>query len=427
MEKKKNKGTSKFINKFISKKAILGDIFIVIFLLAVAFDLADNEYTIMKSCCFKSNLKKISRGRFLCIDDVMDAFTEVWGIAVAIMIFLLEFAQNVKYGITLKRIAVLEVGKKAIKRLAVIYLMLYPAAYAAHYYGLTNILFLIWLLMIVGLFGTLWFCTYKTRAESIRNTLKKHTINTLREINGCKSGQSMENMIDGLSITDVLLHTDYMNKEERDVISDIIVDILTDEKLFFDDQCKAEEKSLLKNVILMNWIERISSKFELEDKRQKEILIRFLNNLLDKMDDWSSKKKKWYGMQCMIALLKYNSSSANSILLQIWKRIDEKECILVYLLLYTEFYYWSGNHELLEWVFLPDSELKKSFQDILMGNVNYDYNQAIEYWISWMDYDGKKIETGFNYFNSFISTLDCFRGKIASVKQEPCITLDYLK
>ena len=157
--------------------------------------------------------------------------------------------------------------------------------------------------MIIGLFGTLWFCTYKTRAESIRNTLKKHTINTLREINGYKSGQSMENMIDGLSITDVLLHTDYMNKEERDVISDIIVDILTDEKLFFDDQCKAEEKSLLKNVILMNWIERISSKFELEDKRQKEILIRFLNNLLDKMDDWSSKKKKWYAVyDCTIEI-----------------------------------------------------------------------------------------------------------------------------
>lgn len=176
MEKKKNKGTS----KFISKKAILGDIFIAIFLLAVACDLADNEYTIIKSCCFKSNLKIISRGRFLCIDDVMDAFTEVWGIAVAIMIFLLEFAQNVKYGITLKRIAVLEVGKKAIKRLAVIYLMLYPAAYAAHYYGLTNSLFLIWLLMIVGLFGTLWFCTYKTRAESIRNTLKTLVTGTIK-------------------------------------------------------------------------------------------------------------------------------------------------------------------------------------------------------------------------------------------------------
>ncbi len=408
-------------------KITISAIFISIVILVVSCDLADNEYTIMKTCCFKADLKRISRGRFLCIDDVMDAFTELWGIAVAIMIFLIEFAQNMKYGITLKRIAVLELGKNTIKLLSVIYLLLYPASYAAHYWGFTNSLLFIWILMVVGLFGTLWFCTYKTRAESIRNTLKKHTINTLLKIKGCEYGQSMENMIDGLSITDVLLHTDYMNKEERDVISDIIVDILTDEKLFSDDQCKTGEKHLLENMIMMNWFERVSSKFELEDKRQKEILISFLNNLLDKIDDKSSKKKKWYGVQCMLALLKYNSSSANSILLQIWKRIDEKECILVYLLLYTEFNYWSGDHELLDWIFLSDLELKKSFQDIRMGNVDYDYDQAIEYWISWIDYNDKKSETGFNYFNSFISTLDCFRGKPASVKQEPCITLDYIK
>ena len=96
-------------------------------------------------------------------------------------------------------------------------------------------------------------------------------------------------------------------------------------------------------------------------------------------------------------------------------------------MLYTEFNYWSGDHELLDWIFLSDLELKKSFQDIRMGNVDYDYDQAIEYWISWIDYNDKKSETGFNYFNSFISTLDCFRGKPASVKQEPCITLDYIK
>lgn len=82
------------------KKPILVLLMLVLIVtLSVACDLVDNENAKIKYCCFKSVLKRISRGRFLCIDDVMDAFTELWGIAVTIMIFLIEFAQNVKYGI----------------------------------------------------------------------------------------------------------------------------------------------------------------------------------------------------------------------------------------------------------------------------------------------------------------------------------------
>lgn len=386
----------------------------------------------------KRQLLEIVLGIVFDLDSVLPAFVELWGISITIMIFVIEIARNMKYGITLKRIAIIELGKTHVFILASFYLLLYPIAYVSYYMGKENTLVACWIVTLLGLMGTLFFCVLETRSKAIRKVLKENTIRTLKKnAKNNKEQQSIQNKIDSLSVTDIMLNTDYTNKEERDNITNMIKDILIDSEV-----SNSMHENRMENVILMNWCDRICSKFAVGDDRQKEILIRYIGNVLNELEKSGEENEKntnknikenkyrsvLYSVQVLVALVRFNNPDMNEVMIQIWKRIStyKTECIL-YLLLYTEHHYWFVDNKLLNWLESSNRDLTLIFNQISKGNATFDYEQAVMFWTSWTDYDSEKNEMGLNYLMNFIYCLEAFQGKKHQCPNLPCVTLEYIK
>lgn len=368
-----------------------------------------------------------------------DYFVQIWGIAITIMIFIIELAGNIKYGVSLKRIAVLILGKVQIYIIAGIYLFLYPLAYVFLLLNWEYMLFSCWLTAVVGLGVTLFFCVRNTRGKSVQEILKKNTIKVLKEKHQNNNSLSLpkkysvRSEIDSLSITDMIIHTDFSNMEEMRNSTTILTELLTNH-----DVQKCLQGTFMEHTILMNWTMRICQSFDLAEEWKRQVLLEVLKNMWTELKEYSlisydnsvnHEKIISYSIQIMIPLMILDNNQNHNLVSEFLSEIYgyQKES-MVYLLMYMEYRYWTYDSCLMN-LFINSSsqfpDMIDIFYDIVNGNFVFNYKLALSLWLDWSQYDYQLNDMRLKEFQQFADVAKQMIGG-KSCHNSRCFVLEYL-
>ena len=330
---------------------------------------------------------------------ILDAFNLVWGTTIAVTIFVLEVGGEYKYGVTLRRMAVLKLGGRVIKRGAFSYIMLCPVVYIAHAIQCFVIVIIVTAISLLGLVVVLYNTVNMTRGRSIRQILKDSTIKgietiitniSLDDVHKIEEEKSIQSMIESLPITDMLEHIDYSNAEETRSLIDVLV------------KCNmkfAEEtlRTYAGNTLLYAWVSRIVTKSDLSAEYGRDRLVNLLRDLWQsinkdiKLSQYRPSINERLALSCamqiLLPLIDSNEDNSSNVLSRVWERMtDYNSQILPYLLLYTEFRYWMVDGQENNWFANTDYNMRIELERIKKGNIRLDRKFAQDCWIDWSQY-----------------------------------------
>lgn len=384
-----------------SRRRICATTYITIILLIGIFcPLADWSFYKGKDICLLTLLVNQLEHKELV--GIRDLFDTVWGTAITITIFMLEISSQYRYGISLKTIVYRSLNKVLVLIGAAGYLLLCPIMYLSVNKDMRCTA--VWCVCTAILsFGVaLYFSVRIFRKQSVRQLLRDLTYKRIKaESENIKNDfQNIHSMIDGLPITDFIIHIDYTNAEETRCLTDILSAVLCDAGF--------GEKGIKKNVInmtlLMTWANHIIYNSGVSTEEEKSRTIRILYELWGKL---KSGDQDILLVQLTIPFIEMGNDTGREMLERIFNAtgVSAKRVVL-YLLLYTEYRFWYVDNRIAGWFRCGRSTIKRSIFEILRGNVKWDEESAWELWKAWRVYNSYEGQMGLEQFFTFCNDIE---------------------
>lgn len=350
--------------------------------------------------CAALKMRHQISGQFLAHEGshLIDAFGLVWGLALSLILFTLEFYNTSWYGVTLKRLIRISGIEKAEYAAAIIfYILLCPIVYVTEVSG--NYIITVWgicctYLFFIGIPTSFLAITRRGYVIKILKEASKKLIAKRQE----DKGKDMIREIENLPVTDMIRNLNYEDAEEVESLLDVITEIF--EGVEKNPQTKSVSYEYL---LLLFWAEKITEKSghdsAYEQKQTAAIMGKVWERLSAKLEgNDCNRKKTGAAIQILIPLLEYNW-----IFVSVWERLyGYKTRTVLYFYLYEAFknVYW--DEEAGECKNLP-----RLHHELLKEECTFwDPDLAWRLWISWTIYWNKGNNLGISQFLSFSERIE---------------------
>lgn len=356
-----------------------------------------------KNICFLTPfVNQLEHGELV---EIRDLFDTVWGTGITITIFMLEISNQYRYGISLKTIVYRSLNKVLILIGAAGYLLLCPFMYLSVKNDMRCMV--LWCVCTAMLsFGVaLYFSVRIFRKQSVRQLLRDLTYKRIKaESENIKNDfQNVHSKIDGFPITDFIIHIDYTNAEETRCLTDILSAVLCD--VGFRE--KKIKKNIINMTLLMTWANHIIYNSGVGTEEEKSRTIRILFELWKKL---KSGDQDILLVQLTIPFIEMENDIGREMLERIFNATGAYPGkVILYLLLYTEYRFWYVDNRISGWFRCGRSNIKKSFYEILQGEVKWDEESAWELWKAWRVYNSYEGQMGLEQFYTFCDDIELLR------------------
>lgn len=367
------------------------------------------------------------------MDDILDTFNRIWELIITLAIFIFEISGTYIYGITLRRIAGLTFGKKKIIIALVGYFLLYPVIYT--FSSINFKVTVIWCVFVIFTFliSLIWFCIYATRVSFVEPLLCECTKKQI--IDKCSEGPvnsvhpkkksaayaGIRGDIEQLYIVDMLEHINYSDEREVNNLKNVICRLITD-----TDISSHVKGTSFEHTILLPLIMRIVVKSGMEteyDRQRTSGIIREIRGMIIDSKDISRMMKLSFSVQLLLPFINLNDQNASDTMVQIWKSYDnDRNMVLPYLILYTEFQYKVMKQRECVWVQTDDRDMKWALQYFCDNPPDINETFIKTCYLDWTQYDMQRSNVHLEVICNFIEDIKKLKYKAGIVSKTKTIT-----
>lgn len=358
----------------------------------------------------QNKLGSFERGmRFLCAippDDLSknsDVFFAVWGVAIAVAIFIVEISGSFHCGISLKRITRWQWGDDIIYG-GLEYLLLGPLIYVSNswFWKLTS--FGCVCAAFVGMGYMLCFFQHYMHIDNIQELLVDKSTEMLYQWK--KKAQIVTHSeIDKLPVADMLMHIAYDQADEVRIMLDTLVRVMVQGR----DSIRGTS---LENTLLVTWVKHIVRYSGIADEDERERTLNLIIQLWGQVSkNCTQRECQSYSVQLLIPFMDIGSEEAVKMLVRVWKRLNlYSQTSVIYLLLYTEFRYWFIDGKIHKWIDTDDPSMRRELERIRKGRFTWDEEAARQYWLDWSQYSCQRGDIGLLQFENFRRSAEALKG-----------------
>lgn len=338
------------------------------------------------------------------LDANSDTFFAVWGVAIALAIFLIEISGSFHCGIRLKRITRWHWGIKSICRGAVEYLLLGPLAYFSSAWEWRVTSFGCVMAAFAGMGYMLAFFQCYLHIDVIQDLVVDKTVEKIERWN-TKKQTVTHSEIDELPIIEMLEYADYKQEYELRIMADTLSRVTRESRKWVRD-------TVLENTLLMTWIKHVVLHSGMASEAEKECTQNLLNSIWKGVtQECEPQSCLTYSVQILIPFMDIGGKDANNMLIRAWKNLNlYSQTNVIYLLLYTEFRYWFVDGRVHEWIWTDDQTMRYEFGKIREGEFGWDKWTAWQYWLDWSQYNRPRGDIGLGQFENFCRHVDALKG-----------------
>lgn len=390
---------------------------IVLLLFFIAFYL---EYPVSQELYYCREINELAKSLLGDADKgyLMDAFALIWGMTITLVIFFLEAREACYYGVMLKNIVSLSFSNIWLFTTGLLYIIFCPLVYLTEAGGHYVIAFCGISCTFATFVAVPIYILIVTRKRRVRKLLVQSTLRNIKFLVNFGESAYIQMKIEILPLTAMIEHLDYENSAEVNYLIDTLV------RLFEDyDLQEILKRSAYTHAVIPTWMNRMIDKADIHAKWGADcfgyIQVTFLSRLNTLMENKFLKRGKVkksnytkymtaYAVEMLIPLIRDGSENARRIFRMVWDDLAVLQLhILVYLLLYTEFYHRECS-----------GVLKEDFRSIL-DDIEIDYewfrkeccfwkkDLALELWRSWTVFrdDGRNMIL--TIFLDFCRDIEC--------------------
>lgn len=347
-----------------------------------------------------------------------DTFFAVWGVAIALAIFLVEISGSYHCGIRLKRITRWHWGIRQICLGAVEYLLLGPLMYFSNAFLWKVTSFWCVIVSFAGMGYMLVFFQCYMHIDVIQELVIDKTIQKIR-LWKKKKQKATHSRIDELPMTEMLEYVDYKQAYELQVMSDTLSSVMGRSR-------GVTLNTMLENTLFLTWVKHIVLHSGIADETEKEFTLSLLSTLwkqitqkCEEREDGQKKSRQknseqqkylTYAIQMLIPFIDIGGEDANDMLIRVWKILNlYSQVSLIYLLLYTEFRYWFVDGKVHEWLRTDDQTMRYEFEKIRRGKFGWQKETAWQYWLDWSQYSRLRGDIGMKQFENFSRNVEALK------------------
>lgn len=355
--------------------------------------------------------------------NIIDAFYIIWGMSITIVLFLIESSNTYWYGITLRRIVNISLGKYFLMLESIVYVLLCPLAYVL----MTFQKYLAGMFCIIYTF--LIFCTIplyvitRSSRKCIECLLSKATVNGLKERIGSREGY-LQIALEKLPMTDMIKHLDYNNIADVIRLTDTLSELFCEEKDRKKPTCCWSKEILgyiqhksVEHIVVMVWTAKIIEYSGMSTNNQRErtayilrrLWERIVTNIENPKSAFEEKEKErliiGYSLEIILPLLKDGSMEAKEVFHVLWlamKKDNIRIKIAIYILLYLEY---------LNYVDMKRKIVAMCLDDILSIDLEWsktywDVDMARDFWIGWIFLKDSGDNLALSFFHDFCNDIE---------------------
>ena len=360
--------------------------------------------SVLSECgCLKLNGAIFDCMAYICPkskENLISAFNTLWSVAVTVTIFVLEFSEEYKYGVPLKRIVYEAVGALWLIISISFFLILFPLFFI--FMKLDFLQSGVWcLLAAFVMFAEITvFFSWMYKGKHIRTVIREKTLEQIREISKEKEKSEDEweqvrlhERIDDLAISDMLDHADYGNVDEVSGLVGMCKDIFISLEFWEELQNIA-----LENLVITTWVDHIihSCNWNTEYERTQNIntlhlLWKTIMATIDRNDENADRIEISVCLQFLQSFVNENNAGNDRILVRVWKEFEPyRKQTLVCLLLYTTYRSYRLETANYAWFLRNEPVFRTCMQEIVNGRFRWDETFkafALQCWIDWSRYE----------------------------------------
>lgn len=353
--------------------------------------------------------------------DIQNLFEVIWGVAITIVIFMIELGGTYIYGITFKWIIEKKIGD-SFGIFCIGYLLLCPGMFI-----FTNLDFKItslWILIIAfgSLLAIIHFSFKNTRVDAVRSLIKFDTRKCILDSSESQVKKyGIKNFVDALILSEMIEHVDYNNTEDTWYLLNLIQEITCDKEIKVK-----QARNKMSNSFITCWVSRIIAKIGLSGNMEKQKVIDLFYKLYyifaynEHVDD---KELQSYTLQILIPFIRINTEDSIETMLGLWRNIESinkfevtnkfepTNSLTEALLFYTHFHMCCVNEKVSNWVKTDDKFLKQKLEELMNGKIMWDSSWARSKWSEWCQFDCKRSNIKLEALNDFEYDIRCMKAQ----------------
>lgn len=310
----------------------------------------------------------------------MDGFAILWGLPITLVLFALEFHNTYAYGVKVKRILELTFNSTLIYITFLGYALVCPIAYISMAQQKYFLVF--WALTCTYIFfiAVVFFLLYYTNPKRVVSLLVKVTRSQIYKKSEKSNGAAgyWINVIDGLPISDMVVHTDYSDAADVNYMWSSLKEVFFEEK----NAHKKKDKTLkYEHVVVFAWMDHILHKSGTISAWDRKRTLFLFQKIWE--DVFEPINKTSFYVQIFLPLLDNVEEDTWDIVFPLWENYGKYEGVLPYILLYIEFLRMERKTDLYySSVRLMTAFIQKA--DVFVNECkNWNSDLAVEFWISW--------------------------------------------
>lgn len=353
--------------------------------------------------CVKFNVAILNFLVYICPKskgNLVSAFNILWSVAVTVTIFILEFSEEYKFGVPLKRIVYEALGGIWLGISVSFFLILFPLFYLFMKFDLKQLG--LWCLLAAFLIfvEAIAFFAWMYKGRHIRNIIREKTLKQIKKIaDGNDSSKKKQEAIqlhariDGFAIADMLEHTDYRNADEVSGLVGMCKDICISSEFW-----ETLQAGKLENLMITTWVDHIihscawNTEYDCtQNINTLHLLWKAMTTAINMNDEDADRMKISVCLQFLQPFVNENDDRNDRILIRVWREFEPyRKQTLVYLLLYTTYRAYRMGSVDYTWFLNNEPVFRLCMKEIVNGHFRWDETFkafALQRWIDWSRYD----------------------------------------